>query len=69
MESRQHTAQSFPSRKTRKHRLNIQVIAEFVETGEVLDELKRMGMDMAQGYFIGRPAPEILPGEWRREEA
>ena len=51
------------------HELNIQVIAEFVETGEVLDELKRMGMDMAQGYFIGRPAPEILQGEWRREDA
>lgn len=41
------------------HELGIQVIAEFVETGEVLDELKRMGMDMAQGYYIGRPDREI----------
>lgn len=41
------------------HELGIQVIAEFVETGEVLEELKRMGMDMAQGYYIGRPDREI----------
>jgi len=42
------------------HELGIQVIAEFVETQEVLDELKQMGMDMAQGYHIGRPDRNIL---------
>lgn len=43
------------------HELGIQVIAEFVETAEVLEELKQMGMDMAQGYHIGRPDRNILP--------
>jgi EAL domain-containing protein (putative c-di-GMP-specific phosphodiesterase class I) len=39
--------------------LGIKVIAEHVETQEVLDELRRMGIENAQGYFIGRPEPEL----------
>jgi diguanylate cyclase (GGDEF)-like protein len=35
--------------------LGIRVIAEHVETVEVLDELRGMGVEMAQGYYIGRP--------------
>jgi diguanylate cyclase (GGDEF)-like protein len=35
--------------------LGIQVIAEHVESQEVLDALKEIGVEMAQGYFIGRP--------------
>lgn len=42
--------------------LGIQVIAEFVESQEVLDLLKEMEVDFAQGYHIGRPAPHVLPG-------
>jgi diguanylate cyclase len=34
---------------------NIRTIAEFVETEEVLDELKMVGIDYAQGYHIHRP--------------
>ncbi|MGE5492722.1 MAG: putative bifunctional diguanylate cyclase/phosphodiesterase [Actinomycetota bacterium] len=42
--------------------LGIKVIAEFVESQEVLDLLLEMEVDFAQGYHIGRPAPRVLPG-------
>ena len=35
----------------------IQTIAEGVETQEVLELLAEMGVDFAQGYHLGRPAP------------
>jgi len=41
-------------------RLNIKTIAEFVETKENLDLLNKLGVDYAQGYFIGKPKEEIL---------
>ena len=47
------------------HELGIKVIGEFVEDEEVLGELGRMGMDIAQGYHVGRPAREIIQGHWR----
>ena len=37
--------------------LDIQIIAEGVETQEQAEFLKSMGCHMAQGYFYGRPAP------------
>ena len=37
--------------------LGIATIAECVETAVVLEELKRLGVDFAQGYFIARPLP------------
>ena len=37
--------------------LGIATIAECVETAVVLEELKRLGVDYAQGYFIARPLP------------
>jgi len=33
------------------------VVAEFVESREILDALKLIGVDYAQGYAIGKPAP------------
>ncbi|MEO6497110.1 MAG: EAL domain-containing protein [Solirubrobacteraceae bacterium] len=40
----------------------IKTVAEGVEDEATLDELRRMGADYAQGYFLGRPAPmEDLP--------
>ncbi|MDK9725659.1 MAG: bifunctional diguanylate cyclase/phosphodiesterase [Sterolibacteriaceae bacterium MAG5] len=39
--------------------LNIAVIAEHVESEEVLAELRAMGIEMAQGYYIGRPEKEL----------
>ncbi|WP_052321668.1 putative bifunctional diguanylate cyclase/phosphodiesterase [Ralstonia sp. A12] len=37
------------------HDFGMQVVAEGVETKAVVDVLQKMGCDMAQGYFIGRP--------------
>lgn len=35
-------------------------IAEFVESQQTLELLKRFGVDYAQGYFIGQPKPEFV---------
>ncbi len=37
--------------------LGKQTVAEFVEDEPTLDMLRELGVDFAQGYFIGRPAP------------
>jgi EAL domain-containing protein (putative c-di-GMP-specific phosphodiesterase class I) len=37
--------------------LNIQVIAEGIETEAQRDALLAMGCEMGQGYLLGRPAP------------
>ncbi|MBJ7329960.1 MAG: EAL domain-containing protein [Solirubrobacteraceae bacterium] len=44
--------------------LGKRTIAEFVEDAETLELLRREGVDMAQGYHVGKPAPldEILRG-------
>ncbi|MGO9803110.1 MAG: PAS domain S-box protein [Steroidobacteraceae bacterium] len=39
------------------HALGIATVAECVETQAVLDELKRIGVDFAQGFYLARPAP------------
>lgn len=38
-------------------------IAEFVEDEATLSILRDIGVDYAQGYLIGRPAPELLKAE------
>lgn len=40
--------------------LGKQTVAEFVEDRETLELLRRMGVDYAQGYFIGEPARELV---------
>ena len=40
------------------HELNIKTIAEFVEDKSTLDLCKKLGIDYAQGFFIGKPAPK-----------
>jgi EAL domain-containing protein (putative c-di-GMP-specific phosphodiesterase class I) len=40
-----------------------QVIAEFVETPEILEELRAIGVDYVQGYAIGRPVPVLTVWE------
>ncbi len=40
------------------HGLKMAVVAEGVETGEQLQLLEQYGCDMAQGYYLGRPAPQ-----------
>lgn len=41
--------------------LNKMTIAEFVEDEATLKILAQIGVDYAQGYYIGKPQPEILP--------
>jgi diguanylate cyclase (GGDEF)-like protein len=44
------------------HKLGARTIAEFVEDTKTLEILRAIGVDQAQGYVIGRPAPlqEVL---------
>ena len=43
-------------------------IAEFVQDEETVEMLREMGVDFAQGYWLGRPVPaEVVPawaGPW-----
>lgn len=39
------------------HNLGLSVIAEGVEDKQTFDQLKNLGCDFAQGYFISRPLP------------
>ncbi len=38
--------------------LGIRTVAEFVESAEIMDELQDMGVDYAQGYYLGLPSPQ-----------
>jgi len=40
------------------HSLNIMVIAEGIEKNDELKELKKLGVDLGQGYYLGRPSDE-----------
>jgi diguanylate cyclase (GGDEF)-like protein len=44
---------------TLAHALGFVVVAEGVETRDQLDELGRLGCDVAQGYLIERPLPSV----------
>lgn len=39
------------------HVMGIQTIAEYVENEAVLQKLKELGVDYAQGYYLGKPQP------------
>jgi len=39
------------------HDLGLRIVAEGIEDAETWDRLRRLGCDVAQGYFIGRPMP------------
>ena len=39
------------------HALGIQTIAEYVHSQAIAERLRELGVDYAQGYFFGRPAP------------
>ena len=41
------------------HSNNILALAEGVETSEELHEVIRLGADLIQGYYTGRPSPEL----------
>lgn len=40
--------------------MGIKTIAEFVENEQTVNILRDIGVDYAQGYFIGKPAPNVL---------
>jgi diguanylate cyclase (GGDEF)-like protein len=50
--------------KSLAQEMGITIVAEFVESQEVLDELHEMGVHLAQGYYIGKPARRIVPADW-----
>ncbi len=47
------------------HELNMNVVAEGVETAEIYNELKSLGCDIAQGYHIARPMPAEEIAAWK----
>ncbi len=50
------------------HNLGFEVVAEGVETEDVLEVLREMGCDHAQGYLLARPMPRSGLGEWLARE-
>ncbi|TFD79121.1 bifunctional diguanylate cyclase/phosphodiesterase [Cryobacterium sp. Sr8] len=47
------------------HEFGMTCVAEGVETPEQLEHLRLLGCDLAQGYFLGRPATaEVLTRSW-----
>ncbi|MCW2989814.1 MAG: diguanylate cyclase/phosphodiesterase [Solirubrobacterales bacterium] len=48
--------------------LGLDVVAEGVETAETLEQLRAMGCQQAQGYYMCRPQPAEQLGEWLREQ-
>lgn len=41
------------------HVMGMKTIAEFVENAAIMDKLKDLGVDFAQGYTIDKPSPFI----------
>ena len=41
---------------------NIKTIAEHVENADVLNSVRNIGIDYAQGYYIGTPSPGLKQG-------
>jgi diguanylate cyclase (GGDEF)-like protein len=44
--------------------LGLRVVAEGVETAHVWDQLRALGCDVAQGYFLSRPMPPTEATRW-----
>jgi EAL domain-containing protein (putative c-di-GMP-specific phosphodiesterase class I) len=49
--------------------LGLQVVAEGVETSTAWNRLASLGCDIAQGYYLSRPAPAAELTEWIRARA
>lgn len=45
------------------HKLGIECVAEFVSTKEIMESLRESGVDFAQGYYVGKPSPELIPSK------
>jgi EAL domain-containing protein (putative c-di-GMP-specific phosphodiesterase class I) len=46
------------------HSLDLRMVAEGVETGAVFSELRRLGCDQAQGFFMSKPMPAVELDHW-----
>jgi diguanylate cyclase (GGDEF)-like protein len=51
------------------HRLDLEVVAEGVETQAAWDCLAELGCDVAQGYFISTPMPAENFRQWQRDSS
>ena len=51
------------------HNFDLRVVAEGVESAEVLDELKRLGCDLVQGHLLSAPLPPAAFREWWSKHA
>jgi EAL domain-containing protein (putative c-di-GMP-specific phosphodiesterase class I) len=49
------------------HQLGVTVVAEGVESEAVRSELRALGCDIGQGYFLGRPMPPGAFADWMRD--
>jgi diguanylate cyclase len=49
------------------HDLNLNPIAEGIETVEQLEFLRQLGMTTGQGYLFGRPMAADQLGQWLNE--
>lgn len=50
------------------HELNMKVVAEGVESADILQTLKELGCDIAQGYHISRPIPANELLDWIKSQ-
>jgi EAL domain-containing protein (putative c-di-GMP-specific phosphodiesterase class I) len=39
------------------HEIHLQTVAEFVENESIMATVRELGIDFAQGYWLGRPEP------------
>ncbi|HTZ85752.1 MAG TPA: bifunctional diguanylate cyclase/phosphodiesterase, partial [Solirubrobacteraceae bacterium] len=49
--------------------LELRVVAEGIETEGVLERLRELGCDVAQGFFIARPLPPAQLADWLSAQA
>ena len=49
------------------HQLGAKVVAEGVESAAIASELRALGCDIGQGFFLGRPMPATTFTEWMRD--
>jgi diguanylate cyclase (GGDEF)-like protein len=46
------------------HQLGVRVVGEGIESEAISSELRALGCDIGQGYFLGRPMPAATFTEW-----
>jgi diguanylate cyclase (GGDEF)-like protein len=49
------------------HQLGVKVVAEGIENEAVSSELRALGCDIGQGFFLGRPMPTAAFTKWMRD--